>query len=229
MIPSSRCFVGREGRLWAENRSSPLVSFRPELEPSSSISSSRSQPAAVSAACFHRISWRIKNRSEPVKPDEFDGCGPAKMHSFGRFGTGSIQLNKTLLLSAFVISSISSSAFSAELTVSQRVVAQEMNETVLSKGVAQRIVELCADFTVDDQKLSAKRDVVMGIAKTMFASGDTFMEAAGINEKAKMGEDLRRFFLDRGVAWDSPSKKYCELADALKTAQSPVAHYLLKR
>jgi hypothetical protein len=138
-------------------------------------------------------------------------------------------LNKALLIYAFVISSVPSFAYSDELTVSQRVVAREMNETVFSKGVAQRIVELCADFTADDQKLSAKRDAVMGAAKTMFASGQAFMEAAGINEKAKMGEDLRRFFLDRGVAWDSPSEKYCELANALKTIQSPIANYLLKR
>lgn len=184
------------------------------------MSSSRSQPAAVSAACFHRVSWRIKNRSEPFKPDEFDGLGPAKMHKLRRFGTGSLKLNKTLLLSAFVISSISWSAFSAELTVSQRVVAQEMNETVLSKGVAQRIVERCADFTVDDQKLSAKRDAVMGIAKTMFASGQAFMEAAGINEKAKMGEDLRRFFLDRGGV-GLPIKKILRIGECFEDSAVP--------
>ncbi|MFK4823121.1 hypothetical protein ACI0FS_23635 [Ochrobactrum quorumnocens] len=138
-------------------------------------------------------------------------------------------MHKTLLLSAFVLSSISYSALSDELTVSQSTVAKEMNETVVTKGVIQRIVEMCAEFASDDDKLSAKRDTVMSNAKTMFASGQAFMEAAGINEKAKTGEDLRRFFLDRGVTWDSPSEKYCELANTLMTVKSPVGDYLIRR
>ncbi len=73
----------------------------------------------------------------------------------------------------------------------------------------------------DDEKLSAKRDAVMGIAKTMFASGEAFMEAAGINEKAKMGEDLRRFFLDRGVAWDPPLKKILRIGGGFEDSSVP--------
>lgn len=104
-----------------------------------------------------------------------------------------------------------------------------MRETVLAKAVTQRIVDLCADFTANEDKLSARRDAVMTIAKTMFPSGQVFMEAAGINEKAKFGEDLRRFLLDRGVKWDSPSKEYCELAHALKAVGSRFGEYLSRR
>lgn len=104
-----------------------------------------------------------------------------------------------------------------------------MNSVVFSKAVTQRIVDLCADFTTDDQKFSEKRDSVVGIATRMFTSGPEFMDAAGINEKAKMTEDLRRFFSDRGVKWEAASEKYCELANSLVMVQSPFASYLLKR
>lgn len=55
------------------------------------------------------------------------------------------------------------------------------------------------------------------------------MNAAGINEKAKTSEELRRFFLDRGVKWASSPKEYCVLGSALKAVQAPVSEYLLKR
>lgn len=123
----------------------------------------------------------------------------------------------------------SSSAFSANLSIQQLVTAERMKEIVFSKAITQRIVELCADFTADDEKLNAQRDAIMTVAKTMFSSGQEFMEAAGINEKARLGEDMRRFFLDRGVAWDSSAKEYCTLGDTLKAVQAPVSEYLLKR
>ncbi len=139
-------------------------------------------------------------------------------------------MRQNLFISSLLFSLLAASPVSAaELTISQRVTAQQMKEIVFTKAIAQRISELCADYTVDDAKLAEQRDAVMAIAQTSFSSGQSFMEAAGINEKAKMGEELRRFFLDRGVSWDSSAKQYCALAEALITVQAPVSTYLVKR
>jgi len=138
-------------------------------------------------------------------------------------------LRNTIAFLILIWPILSTTVHAADLTVGQQVTAAQMRDTVLAKAVTQRIVELCADFTADEAKLSARRDAVMAIAKTMFPSGKVFMEAAGINETAKFGEDLRRFFLDRGVEWNSPSKKYCELAHALKAVGSPFGDYLSGR
>ena len=124
---------------------------------------------------------------------------------------------------------MSSSASSADFTISQRVVAERMREIVFSKAVAQRIVEVCGDFAVDEEKLSGERDAVMSIAKTQFRSGQEFMDAAGINKKAEMGEDMRRYFSHRGLKWDSSSAEYCELANSLSNVQAPISIYLRKR
>lgn len=136
---------------------------------------------------------------------------------------------KLSFTAAILLSFFSFPALTAELSINQRVTAEQMRETVLIKAITQRIVELCADFKADDTKLNSRRDLIMATAKNQFASGQEFMDAAGINEKAKTSEDLRRFFLDRGVAWDSSSKEYCTLGTALKAIQAPASEYLLKR
>ena len=135
-----------------------------------------------------------------------------------------ISFTATLLLSFF-----SSPALTAELNINQRVTAEQMRETVLIKAITQRIVEMCADFTADDTKLNSRRDLIMATAKSQFSSGQAFMNAAGINEKEKTGEELRKFFLNRGVKWDSSSKDYCILGAALVTVQAPESEYLRKR
>lgn len=136
---------------------------------------------------------------------------------------------KISFTAALLLSFFSSPALTAELSINQRVTAEQMRETVLIKAITQRIVEMCADFKADDTKLNSRRDLIMTTAKSQFASGQEFMDAAGINEKAKTSEDLRRFFLDRGVAWGSSSKEYCTLGTALKEIQAPASEYLLKR
>jgi len=138
-------------------------------------------------------------------------------------------LQKTLLTLAFLLSFFSAPALTSELSINQRVTAEQMRETVLMKAITQRIVEMCADFNADDAKLNDQRDLIMATAKSQFASSQAFMNAAGINDKAKTGEELRRFFLERGVMWESSPKEYCALGIALKTVQAPVSEYLLKR
>lgn len=139
------------------------------------------------------------------------------------------QLRKIPLTAVLLLFFFSSPVLAADLNIHQHVTAAQMRETVLMKAITQRIAEMCADFTADDAKLNARRDLIMTAAKSQFASGQEFMNAAGINEKAKTGEELRRFFLDRGVKWESSPKEYCELANALTTVNAPVSEYLIKR
>jgi hypothetical protein len=138
-------------------------------------------------------------------------------------------LYKISFTAALLLSFFSSPALTSELSINQRVTAEQMRETVLIKAITQRIIEMCADFKADDTKLNSRRDLIMATAKSQFTSGQEFMDAAGIDEKAKTSEDLRRFFLNRGVAWDSSAKEYCTLGNALKEIQAPASEYLLKR
>ncbi|QWK81821.1 hypothetical protein [Ochrobactrum sp. BTU1] len=139
------------------------------------------------------------------------------------------QMKKTILLGAIIVSCATTGARSAELSITQRVVASEMNQIVFIKAITQRIAEQSPNYSIDDKKLDARRDSVMSIAKTMFSSGQAFMEAAGMNAKDKMSAELKLFFQTRGVNWSSSSAAYCELAEGLDVIKSPVSDYLVKR
>jgi len=138
-------------------------------------------------------------------------------------------MKKTFLLGATAVFFATAGAESAELSITQRVVASEMNQIVFIKAITQRIGEKCTAYSVDDKKLDARREAVMRIAKSMFSSGQAFMEAAGINAKEKMSTELKLFFQTRGVNWDSSTAAYCELAEGLDAVKSPVSDYLRKQ
>lgn len=114
-------------------------------------------------------------------------------------------------------------------TIEQRAIAEEMRGLVLARGIVQRLTEMCADFQIDDSKMNAERQRLMDAAQKQFSSQKEFLDAAGAGNPAKTGEDMRRFFLDRGVKWESPPKDYCALAEALQRDQSSAGKYLIKR
>lgn len=114
-------------------------------------------------------------------------------------------------------------------TIAQGAVAEEMRNLVLARGIVQRLTEMCADFQMDESKMNAERQRLMGIAQKQFASQKEFLDAAGAGDPAKTGEDMRRFFLDRGVKWESPPKDYCTLAEALLGEEASAGKYLTKR
>ena len=109
-------------------------------------------------------------------------------------------------------------AFAEDLSIEQRVLAERMKGIVLMRAVAVRIRDMCADVEVDEARLAAERDHVLELARERFAS-----------QTEAMGEDMRRFFADRGLVWTSSSAEYCGLAEALAAAEAPVANYLILR
>ncbi|MEM9797993.1 MAG: hypothetical protein AAF919_15985 [Pseudomonadota bacterium] len=117
----------------------------------------------------------------------------------------------------------------ADLTVAQRTVAEEMRLLLQVRAKLDRIRDMCADVVLDEAKLIAQRDHLISLAMDLFPSRDAFFEAAGLGKQAEMAEDVRRYFLDRGVSWTSPSDDYCTLADGLHTAHAPIAQYFDKR
>lgn len=120
-------------------------------------------------------------------------------------------------------------AFADDLTIEQHVIGMQMNETVLTRGILNRLHDLCADVVVDEEALAVQRDQIMSLAQQHFASQEAFMDAAGANERYKTGEDMRRFFFERGVVWDSSPEEYCTLASSLIDVQSPLSAFFKKR
>lgn len=114
-------------------------------------------------------------------------------------------------------------------TIEQRAIAEEMRGLVLARGIAQRLSEMCADFRIDESKMNAERQRLMSAAQKQFSSQKEFLDAAGAGDPAKTGEDMRRFFLDRGVKWESPPKDYCTLAQALHRDEASAGKYLVRR
>ena len=114
-------------------------------------------------------------------------------------------------------------------TPAQRAVADEMRGLVLARGIVQRVTEKCADFQIDDSKMNAERERLTGLAQKQFSSQQEFLNAAGADKQEQMGEEMRRFFRDRGVTWDSPSKDYCKLGATLHADKDSAGKYLIKR
>lgn len=127
---------------------------------------------------------------------------------------------------ASVFAVIAGPASADDLTITQRALAQQMYETVLERAVVNRMADMCAEITVNETQLASQRDHIMSLAQQNFSSGEEFMRAAGSEEQEKMGEDMRRFFIQRGVKWDSSAEGYCELAHALIKAKAPVGTHL---
>ncbi|MBL4917525.1 hypothetical protein [Szabonella alba] len=118
---------------------------------------------------------------------------------------------------------LGSGAAAEDLTIPQQAIVAEMRDTVLAYSVVNRLQDMCADVIADDARLSAHRDHVMSLAQDVFASKEAFMKAAGAGEQEKMGEAIRRFFLDRGVTWEDSADTYCALARALQAVKAPLS------
>lgn len=130
---------------------------------------------------------------------------------------------------ASVFAMIAGPAFTDDLTITQSALAQQMYETVLERAVISRMVDMCAEITVNEAQFAARRDHIMSLAQQNFSSGEEFMRAAGVEEQEKMGEDMRRFFFQRGVKWTSSAEEYCELAHTLIEAEAHFATHLETR
>ena len=133
-------------------------------------------------------------------------------------------MNKIGFLASFLIA-VSPPAFSDDLTITQNAIAAEMYATVLTFATTSRLQDMCAEVEVDMEKLSERRSHLMTLAQSEFASQEDFMKAAGSDEQEKMGESMRRYFLERGVSWDSAAAEYCELAEVLIRSEAPLSKY----
>ena len=130
---------------------------------------------------------------------------------------------------ASVFAMIAGPAFADGLTIIQSALAQQMYETVLERAVVNRMADMCAGITVNEAQFASQRDHILSLAQQNFSSGEEFIRAAGGEEQEKMGEDMRRFFFQRGVEWDSSAEDYCELAHTLIEADAPLATHLETR
>lgn len=113
-----------------------------------------------------------------------------------------------------------------DLSDAQKTNAIAMHDLVFDRAVVERIADKCPTIGIDDAKMTAERNALQQDAKKLFASADEAMTAAGKDEQASMGDNLRKYFQARNVTWESSADEYCAAGKTLMAESDGPGQYL---
>lgn len=123
---------------------------------------------------------------------------------------------------------IAPALWASELTIEQSVVAEDMKELVLQRAILVRITEMCTEFSIDEAGLQERLTYLQSQAVENFSSREEFEEATGSNNPGILGEEMRQYFANRGLQWESSSEDYCELAQLLYDTPFGIGEFLTR-